>query len=129
MFNGDCDNLIDYPVFDFKHRLTAGWSKNKLDIQLVWKYTSSLDDGDDDTDYFREKLDDYSVLDLSSRYSISDDWTLTLGIKNLLDKKPQAIGSNSWELLKEDIPSITNTYTQYYDVFGRTMFLKAALAL
>ncbi len=129
VFNGDCDNLIDYPVFDFKHRLTAGWSKEKLDIQLVWKYTSSLKDGDDNTDYFREKLDDYSVLDLSGRYSISDDWTLTLGVKNLLDKKPQAIGSNSWELLQEDIPSITNTYTQYYDVFGRTMFLKASLML
>ena len=27
IFNGDCDNLISYPVFDFKHRMTAGWSR------------------------------------------------------------------------------------------------------
>ena len=30
IFNGDCDNLISYPVFDFKHRMTAGWSKGDL---------------------------------------------------------------------------------------------------
>ena len=104
--------------------MTLGWSKDNLDLQLVWKHTSSLDDGNDNIVYFREKLDSYSVFDLSGRYAISDSWSLTAGVKNLLNEKPQAIGSNSPEWLSGDIPSISNTYPQYYDVFGRTMFLK-----
>ena len=128
-FNGDCDNLIDYPVFEFKHRMTAAWSKNNVDLQLVWKYNSSLKDGNEDRVFFREKLDSYSIVDLSGRYTFRDNWMFTAGVKNLADKKPQPIGSNSWEYSQTDIPSISNTYTQYYDVFGRTWFLKASYDL
>ena len=123
-FNSDCDNLIDYPVFDFKHRMTVGWSKGDLELQLVWKYQSALDDGNEDVEYFREKLDPYSLFDLSGRYTINENFTLTAGMKNIFDEQPQAIGSNSWEWLREDIPTFSNTYAQYYDVFGRTFFLR-----
>ena len=47
--------------------------------------------------------------------------------RNLTDKDPQAIGLNSWEYTSTGVrqaPSISNTYTQYYDVYGRTMFMK-----
>ena len=127
VFNGDCDNLISYPVFDFKHRMTAGWSKGDLDLQLVWRYSGSLDDGNASVDYFTEKLDSYSLFDLSARYQINDALALTMGVRNLTDKDPQAIGSNSWEYTSTGVrqaPSISNTYTQYYDVYGRTMFMK-----
>ncbi len=123
-FNGECDNLIDYPVFDFKHRMTVGYSRGDLELQAVWKYVSSLDDGNDSVEYYREEIDAYSLIDFSGRYTINDNLSLILGVKNALDEKPQAIGSNSWEWLKEDIGTFSNTYTQYYDVFGRTMFLK-----
>ncbi|OUW30676.1 MAG: hypothetical protein CBD27_01055 [Rhodospirillaceae bacterium TMED167] len=129
VFNGDCDRIIDYPVFEFKHRMTAAWSKNNLDLQLVWKYTSALDDGNDDVVYFTEKLDAYSVIDLSGRYSIKDNWMITVGVKNLLDEKPQTLGSNSWETALAEVPSMSNTYAEYYDVFGRTWFLKASYNL
>ena len=127
IFNGDCDNLISYPVFDFKHRMTAGWSKGDFDLQLVWRYTGSLDDGNASVDYFTEKLSSYSLFDLSARYQINDSLALTMGVRNLADKDPQAIGSNSWEYTSTGVrqaPSISNTYTQYYDVYGRTMFMK-----
>ena len=129
IFNGECDRIIDYPVFEFKHRMTAAWSKNNLDLQLVWKYTSSLSDGNDEIEYFTEKLDGYSVVDLSGRYSIRDNWMITLGIKNVLDKKSQRLGSNSWETPLVEVPSMSNTYAAYYDVFGRTWFLKASYNL
>ena len=116
-------------MFEFKHRTTAAWSKNNLDLQLVWKYTSALDDGNDDIEYFTEKLDAYSVIDLSGRYSIRDNWMVTVGVKNLLDKKPQKLGSNSWETALTEVPSMSNTYAEYYDVFGRTWFLKASYNL
>ena len=86
LFNSDCDNFVDYPVFDFKHRMTASWSKNNLDLQLVWKYTSPLDDGDDRRVYFTERLSSYSIFDLSGRYMLADKWKFTVGVKNLLDK-------------------------------------------
>ncbi len=127
IFNGDCDNLISYPVFDFKHRMTAGWSKGDFDLQLVWRYSGSLDDGNDSVNYFTEQLDSYSLFDLSARYQINDTLALTMGVRNLTDKDPQAIGSNSWEYTSTGVrqaPSISNTYTQYYDVYGRTMFMK-----
>lgn len=127
IFNGDCDNLISYPVFDFKHRMTAGWSKGDFDLQLVWRYSGSLDDGNASVDYFTEKLDSYSLFDLSARYQVNDTLALTMGVRNLTDKDPQAIGSNSWEYTSTGVrqaPSISNTYTQYYDVYGRTMFMK-----
>ena len=123
-FNGDCDNLIDYPVFDFKHRMTVGYSRGDLELQAVWKYVSSLKDGNDAVEYYTETLDAYSLVDLSGRYQINENFALILGVKNVFDEEPQPIGSNSWEWLKEDIGTFSNTYTQYYDVFGRTMFLK-----
>ncbi len=127
IFNGDCDNLISYPVFDFKHRMTAGWSKGDFDLQLVWRYTGSLDDGNDSVEYFTEKLDSYSLFDLSARHQINDVLAVTIGVRNLTDKDPQAIGSNSWEYTSTGVrqaPSVSNTYTQYYDIYGRTMFMK-----
>ena len=124
VFNGDCDNIIDYPVFDFKHRMTVGWSKGNLDLQLVWKHVSSLNDGDDTTTYFREKLDSYSLVDFSGRYQMTDSMSATVGVKNVFDNDPQPIGSNSWENFRDDNAIYSNTYTQYYDVFGRTMFLR-----
>ena len=63
-FNGDCDNLIDYPVFDFKHRMTIGYSVGDIELQAVWKFVSALEDGNDDVEYFREKIDAYSLIDL-----------------------------------------------------------------
>ena len=125
-FNGDCDNLISYPVFDFKHRMTAGWSKGDLDLQLVWRYNAALDDGNEQVQYYREKLSSYSLFDFSGRYQINDNLALTVGIRNIADKQPEPIGTNSWEYtsVANQAPAVSNTYTQYYDVYGRTAFMK-----
>ena len=81
--------------------------------------------------YYREKLSTYSVFDLSGQHQISDGMRLTLGVRNMFDEQPEAIGSNSWELNQvtgtDAAPAISNTYTQYYDVYGRTYFAKLAL--
>lgn len=128
VFNGDCDNLIDYPVFDFKHRMTVGWSRGDLDLQLVWRFNGSLKDGNESVKYHREKISSYSLFDFSGRYAINDFLNLTLGVRNLMDEEPEAIGSNSWEFTQvigtDSAPAISNTYSQYYDVYGRTFFLK-----
>ena len=124
VFNGECDSIIDYPVPDFKHRLTAGWARENLELQLVWKHISSLKDGDDSVLFYTEKLDSYSLVDASARYTFDNSWMITAGIKNVFDEKPQKIGSNSPEAKDESRFGQTNTLPQFYDVFGRTFFLK-----
>ena len=123
-FNGPCDITIDNPVPDFKHRFTADWSKGDLDLQLVWKHLSSLEDGQDSAIYYTEKLDSYSIVDLSARYAFTDSMSVILGVKNAFNKQPQPIGTNSWEEREVQIGAQSNTYTQFYDVIGRTIFLK-----
>ena len=123
-FNGPCDTTIDNPVPDFKHRFTADWSKGDLDLQLVWKHISSLEDGQEEVVYYREKLGSYSIVDLSARYTFTDSLSVILGLKNAFNKQPQPIGSNSWEVKDDQIGQQSNTYTQFYDVIGRTIFLK-----
>ena len=123
-FNGDCDKIIDYPVPDFKHRMTTGWSRDNLELQLVWKHISALDDGNDFVEYYTEQLDAYSLFDASGRYTFDDTWMFTIGVKNLFDKQPQRLGSNSPEGEDSLKFGSTNTLPQFYDVFGRTFFLK-----
>ncbi len=123
-FNGKCDSIIDYPVPDFKHRMTAGWSMDNLELQIVWKHIASLNDGNNDMEYFTETIDSYSLVDASVRYTLDDAWMITAGIKNVFDKQPQPIGSNSPEASDAEQFGQTNTLPQFYDVFGRTFFLK-----
>ena len=133
IFNGDCDNIVDYPVPDFKHRMVLAWSRDKLNLQLVWKLLGSLDDGDERIEHVVEKLDAYSLVDLSSSYLLSDSLEIVLGVKNLLDEQPQAAGSNisSLALTNSRVRELgsTNTIPQFYDVFGRTLFLRVSMSL
>ena len=133
IFNGDCDNIVDYPVPDFKHRTVIAWSKDRLNLQLVWKLLGSLSDGDDDIEHVVEKLDTYSLVDLSSSFFLSDSLEVVAGVKNLLDERPQAVGSNisSLALSNSRVRELgsTNTIPQFYDVFGRTVFLRVSMTL
>ena len=49
---------------------------------------SSLKDGNDAVEYYTETLDAYSLIDLSGRYQINENFALILGVKNLLDEQP-----------------------------------------
>ena len=126
LFNGDCEGIVNYPVPEYKHRITANWSTETLDLQLVWRHISSLRDGNDAVEYFTERLDAYSLVNFSGRYRF-DKWAVIAGINNILNKSPQPIGSNSPEKrLGASAQGISsnNTYPAFYDVYGRTFFLK-----
>ena len=64
------------------------------------------------------------ILLFCIKIPVQKNWLITAGAKNVFDEKPQPIGSNSPE--KEDPTKFgaTNTLPQFYDVFGRTFFLK-----
>ncbi len=128
-FNDDCSLILDFPVTDYKHRMTLDWSKEDIQVQLIWKHISELKDGDDSTTYVREELRPFSTFDLSVRYGVNESWMITGGVKNLLDKKPQAIGFNDPNYMNRTDENVfqmgsPNTIPQYYDMFGRTFFFK-----
>ena len=70
VFIGSCDAIIDHPVPDFKSRMTAGWARDNMELQLVWKHTSSLEDGDPSRTFYSETIDSYSLFYASARYTL-----------------------------------------------------------
>ena len=123
-FNDDCG--LTTPIPEFKHRMTVDWSYDAWTHQVVWKYLSAIEDGDDDTDYVTESTGGYSTLDASSIYDTFTGIQFVVGVKNLLDEQAPIIGSNIQ--LNNEVGS-TNTYPLLYDVFGRTIFAKIKLEL
>ena len=121
-FNDDCG--LTTPIPEFKHRMTVDWSYDAWTHQIVWKYLSTIEDGDDDIDYVTESTGGYSTLDASSIYDTFTGIQFVVGVKNLLDEQAPIIGSNIQ--LNNEVGS-TNTYPLLYDVFGRTIFAKIKL--
>ena len=121
-FNNNCG--LNTPVPKFKHRMSLDWSHDSWTHQVVWKYISSIEDGDDDTDYVTESIGSYSTVDVSSIYDTFTGIQFVLGVKNALDESAPIIGSNIQ--LNNEIGS-PNTYPLLYDVFGRTIFAKIKL--
>lgn len=103
------------PVMKLKSRATAGWSKDWFSTQLTWRHLSDIEDGDDETDYYREYISSYDYFELSASADIGDHVTVMVGAKNLFDKDPPQWGWNSWE---------ANTFPNVYDVFGRTIYAR-----
>ena len=57
----------------------------------------------------------YSYFDLTTRFSVSDNFEMTLGIQNLLDKKPPNVSS----YVGGSAYNSGNTYPTTYDALGR----------
>lgn len=103
------------PVMKLKSRATAGWKKGWFSTQLTWRHLSDIEDGDDDTDYYREYISSYDYFELSASADIGDHVKIMIGAKNLFDKDPPQWSWNSWE---------ANTFPNVYDVFGRTVYAR-----
>jgi len=103
------------PNPEYKHRVTFGWTGEKLNAQLLWRYLGSTTDDDDAVDYAVERIGSFNYFDLSGSYQFNDNYKLTFGVDNLFDEQPPILGGNAQQ---------ANTYPASYDVFGRTYFLK-----
>lgn len=108
------------PVMKLKSRATAGWKKDWFSTQLTWRHLSEIEDGDDNTDYYREYIGNYDYFELSFSADIGDHVQIMVGAKNLFDKEPPQWGWNSWE---------ANTFPNVYDVFGRTVYARLKYTL
>jgi iron complex outermembrane receptor protein len=111
-----------------------------IDLSLLWRHISEVkfedfannDDPDDDAfegevpgfgnlNFNRIRAADY--FDLTGRFAVNDNLTLTLSVQNLFDKQPPIVGNT--------IGSTTfnsgNTYPSTYDALGRRFVASARI--
>lgn len=113
-FGANCGN----PQGKYKWTTRLTLIDGPLTSTLRWRHISSTRDDDDATDYVVEKLKAYNLYDIAFSANVSDNLTMSFGVNNLLNKKPQLIGANSEQ---------ANTYPGTFDVLGRDYFLSANL--
>jgi iron complex outermembrane recepter protein len=112
-FGADCGE----PQPNYKHRMTAKWANGPYTAQLLWRHIGSSDD-DEGLGFTVAvpELDAVNYFDVSGSWAVNDTLTLTGGIDNLMDEEPPILGDNQEQ---------ANTWPATYDVFGRTVFVKA----
>ena len=104
-FSGACGE----PIQEWNHRATISWFNGPVSTQLTWRYLGETISQDAE-----DTLDAESYFDMSATWEISDTYSITGGIDNLLDTSPPILGDNQEQ---------ANTYPATYDVFGRTFWL------
>lgn len=85
-----------------------------MTTSLRWRHISGVNDDDPDTTYFVEHIPAHNLYDVTFAFDIADKFTLSVGVNNLLDKKPKVLGNNQEQ---------ANTYPNTYDVLGRDFFV------
>jgi outer membrane receptor protein involved in Fe transport len=111
-------NVCGSPQPKIKWSSRATWIDGPLTTSLRWRHLGKVRDDDPGTDYVVEKLDAYDIFDATVGFEVSENLSLTAGVNNIFDKKPQLIGDNQEQ---------ANTYPSVYDVLGRDFFVSASL--
>lgn len=109
---GEFGTTCGEPDPSYRHRVTSNWNKGSVGVQLGWRMIGGVDDDAPGTNTV-DSISARHYFDLSSTWDISDQFALTIGSNNVLDKEPPVIGDNDEQ---------ANTYPASYDVFGRTFF-------
>ncbi|MDR7061355.1 MULTISPECIES: TonB-dependent receptor domain-containing protein [unclassified Sphingopyxis] len=136
------------PEFQFSNRFTLGF--DKVDLSLLWRWQDSVqfeplqlqsdldaalaspadcrDPNGADPDgcmvdpAFR-KIKAANYFDLTGRFSVSDNLTVTMTVQNLLNKKPPIVGNS----IGSTTYNSGNTYPSSYDALGRRYAVSAKL--
>lgn len=112
------------PEFTFNQRTTLSFGDT--DVSLLWRHLSGVQQEPFDANASNfgsngpafaafSKIPAYDYFDLTARFSVADNFTLTVTGMNIFDIQPPTVGSN--------IGSTTfnsgNTYPSTYDALGR----------
>jgi len=111
-FGANCGN----PQAKYKWTSRASFIDGPLTSTVRWRHVGATRDDDDTSLYTVERLKAYNLIDLAFSLDITDQYNLSAGINNLLNKKPPIIGANAEQ---------ANTYPGTYDVLGRDFFVSA----
>jgi iron complex outermembrane receptor protein len=105
------------PLPKYKWTSRLSFIDGPTTISGRWRHIGSTRDDDPDTTYIVERLRSVDYFDLTAAVDINDNFTFTVGVNNILNKKPQLIGSNQQQ---------ANTYPSTFDVLGRDYFASAS---
>ncbi|MFC3713190.1 TonB-dependent receptor domain-containing protein [Sphingoaurantiacus capsulatus] len=136
------------PKYQFSQRTTLGFGD--VDVSLLWRFLDAVkyeprqhaddlaaaranptgcpDPAGADTGgcvvnpEFRE-IDAYHYFDLSTRWGITENISLTFSVENLFDKKPPLVGA----LVGTSAGNSGNTYPSTYDALGRKFAASARI--
>ena len=109
------DSQCTYPNMDWRHVLSATYSRDDWAVGAKWRYYGKVDyEGTADVLAADGSLDAVSYLDLAGSYTISEMIELSAGANNLLDKEPPMVGGGL-------NATNANTYGNY-DVLGRYIY-------
>jgi iron complex outermembrane receptor protein len=125
----DCAGLYgstcDAPIPDYRHTLAMSWLlPMNFGLSLQWRYLGSVEHeqntndptlGGDHVD-FGGTLGSQSYFDLSGSWNLSEQYTVRLGVNNILDEDPPLVDT-SWSG-----PGTPNTWGPY-SALGRQVFL------
>ncbi|MCE9522220.1 MAG: TonB-dependent receptor [Alphaproteobacteria bacterium] len=125
------------PTPEWKHRLRTTWASPwDVDFSFAWRHISDVKlDVNDPTDVtfgylFNGPLGDvidasipsYDYFDLSFNWVATDQISITGGIKNIGDKDPPVVDSQTFGISSPPYGN-ANTYPAVYDAFGREVFI------
>ncbi|MEX0300237.1 MAG: TonB-dependent receptor, partial [Kordiimonas sp.] len=133
LYSADCQSI--QPEMTFNWRNTISWQD--LDVSLNWRYISSNEYENRDTDtafvgtpegHSREwdfnQTDAYHLFDLSIRYQVMENVSLTGVVSNLFDRKPPLTGA----FIGATGFNSGNTYPSTFDAIGRRFSLSARVS-
>ncbi|PTQ13055.1 TonB-dependent receptor [Sphingomonas oleivorans] len=120
-YSVNCESI--QPEFSWNQRTTLSF--DDVDLSLLWRHIDGVkyeplaleDDGGPDNgpleQYRSIKAHDY--FDLSARFNVSDEVSLTFTVLNLFNKKPPIVGNT----IGTTSYNSGNTYPSTYDAIGR----------
>jgi iron complex outermembrane receptor protein len=102
----------------WQHTLTLGWERGPWNATLVQTWRAGYLDENLDVNHEPRRVGPYRVWDAQLGYTGVADWTLVLGLKNLLNSDPQFSNQRSFFQVGYD-PS-------YADPRGRVWYVRAS---
>tara|TARA_A100001391_G_scaffold158996_2_gene117524 strand:+ start:1692 stop:4691 length:3000 start_codon:yes stop_codon:yes gene_type:complete len=127
LYSVNCASI--QPEFSWSVRNTLSF--DSVDLSLLWRYIDGVkyEDGDafvgtlngKEVDFNRIPAEHY--FDLTSRFHVSDEVTLTMTVQNLLDNQPKVVGNS----IGSTSYNSGNVYPSTYDALGRRYTVAAKL--
>ena len=109
------DDQCTAPNMDWRHTLTAKYSKDDWTVGAAWRYFGKVDyEGTVDTLAAAGSLDAVNYIDVNGSYTLTENVSFSAGARNLLDKETPMVGGG----LNADN---ANSYGKY-DVLGRYIY-------
>ena len=106
------------PISGLRWTQRTTWELNDWTVSAQWRHIGSVDVEKSEAagvfEAFRQ-IDDYDYVDLFASYRLSEHVNFTLGVDNVFEKEPPALGGE----IGTTRANSGNTFPSNYDVLGR----------